>query len=189
VRVFVKGATEAIVELCQTVVGQDGETVELDDETKDIILGEGGVMKTFAAKCYRCLATSYKDYDAEEWQSIMEENGNFIDLEGVDYEKLESGLTLACIFGLMDPLRPGIKNAVERCHLSGITVRMCTGDNIDTACAISLSAGIVTEEELAKKDDDEEMDKSYVCIGVKFFEEVGGLSKITDKDGKEREVI
>lgn len=66
---------------------------------------------------------------------------------------------------------------------------MCTGDNIDTAVAISLSAGIVTEEELVKKTDEEE-DESYVCmIGADFYDEVGGLNKITDKDGKEREVI
>lgn len=65
IRIYVKGATEAIVGLCQTVIGQDGDKVDLDDETKEIILGEGGVMKKFAAKCYRCLATSYKDYTTE----------------------------------------------------------------------------------------------------------------------------
>jgi P-type E1-E2 ATPase len=48
------------------------------------------------------------------------------------------------VFGLMDPLRPGIKDAVLQCQKSGITVRMCTGDSIDTAIAISLEAGIIT---------------------------------------------
>jgi len=51
---------------------------------------------------------------------------------------------MSCIFGLMDPLRPGIKDAITQCHKSGINVRMCTGDNIDTACAISLDAGLVS---------------------------------------------
>jgi P-type E1-E2 ATPase len=51
---------------------------------------------------------------------------------------------MSCIFGLMDPLRPGIKDAIIQCNKSGINVRMCTGDNIDTACAISLDAGLVT---------------------------------------------
>jgi Ca2+ transporting ATPase len=190
VRVFVKGATEAIVELCSNVIGENGESVELDESTKDAILGDDGVLKKFARKCYRCLATSYKDYDAEEWQAIMEANGDFQDLETVNYDQIESGLTLACIFGLMDPLRPGIKMAVEQCHKSGITVRMCTGDNIDTACAISLSAGIVTEEELAQAKNDDEDNRSYVCMtGVNFYNEVGGLHKTTDKEGKEREMI
>ena len=48
------------------------------------------------------------------------------------------------IFGLKDPLRPGIREAVETCHKAGINVRMVTGDNIDTARAMSLEAGIIT---------------------------------------------
>ena len=50
------------------------------------------------------------------------------------------------VFGLMDPLRPGIREAIVQCHKSGINVRMCTGDNIDTATAISLSAGLVSQQ-------------------------------------------
>ena len=48
------------------------------------------------------------------------------------------------IFALMDPLRPGIAEAVSKCHTAGLTVRMCTGDNIDTARAISLASNIIT---------------------------------------------
>ena len=48
------------------------------------------------------------------------------------------------IFGIIDPLREGVRAAVETCDLAGVTVVMCTGDNIDTAKAISKNAGIVT---------------------------------------------
>ena len=41
------------------------------------------------------------------------------------------------VFGLMDPLREGIPEAVLTCQKAGINVRMVTGDNIDTARAIS----------------------------------------------------
>jgi len=47
------------------------------------------------------------------------------------------------IFGLQDPLRPGIRQSIQTCHEAGITVIMCTGDNIDTATAISKNAGII----------------------------------------------
>ena len=63
-------------------------------------------------------------------------------------EKIESDLTMVGIFGLKDPLRPKIREAVEKCHKAGINVRMVTGDNIDTARAISLEAGILTQEDL-----------------------------------------
>jgi P-type E1-E2 ATPase len=144
VRLFVKGATEAIVDLCTDIIGEDGATEELTGELKDKILGEDGIMKNFAAKCYRCLAVSYRDFTSEEWEAIAEENGQFKKLAEVNSEALESNLTMACIFGLVDPLRPGINAAIKQCHKSGINVRMCTGDNIDTARAISLAAGIVT---------------------------------------------
>jgi len=48
------------------------------------------------------------------------------------------------IFGLQDPLRPSIVESIEKCNTAGIQVIMCTGDNIDTAIAISKNAGIVT---------------------------------------------
>ena len=61
-------------------------------------------------------------------------------------ESVEQGLILTGIFGIMDPLRPGIRSSVEQCHRSGITVRMVTGDNIDTAIAISKEAGIISQD-------------------------------------------
>ena len=60
----------------------------------------------------------------------------------------ERDLTVIAIFGLQDPLRDEIVNAVTTCDKAGVTVRMCTGDNQDTANAISVEAGIVTKEEL-----------------------------------------
>jgi len=82
------------------------------------------------------------------------------------------------VFGLKDPLRPEIPDAVRICHRAGINIRMCTGDNINTATAISIEAGILTSEQAKEK---------YVCMtGKEFREEVEGLIKIDD-DGKEGE--
>jgi P-type E1-E2 ATPase len=53
-------------------------------------------------------------------------------------------LTAYGIFALQDPLRDTIKSSIKKCRQAGITTIMCTGDNIDTATAISLEAGIVT---------------------------------------------
>jgi len=53
------------------------------------------------------------------------------------------------VFGIMDPLRPGIADAVDACHQAGVNVRMCTGDNISTAIAISKEAHILVDGDLA----------------------------------------
>lgn len=45
----------------------------------------------------------------------------------------------------MDPLRPGIADTVDILHRAGVNVRMCTGDFIDTAIAISKQAHIIEE--------------------------------------------
>lgn len=47
--------------------------------------------------------------------------------------------------GIKDPLRDGIKQAVNSCHEGGVLVRMVTGDNKATAIAIAKEAGILEE--------------------------------------------
>lgn len=48
--------------------------------------------------------------------------------------------------GIKDPLRDGIRRAVEICHGAGVKVRMVTGDNKNTAIAIAKEAGILPED-------------------------------------------
>jgi Ca2+-transporting ATPase len=48
------------------------------------------------------------------------------------------------ITGIEDPLRDGVREAVSKCHMAGVTVKMCTGDNVLTARSIALQCGIYT---------------------------------------------
>jgi len=74
-----------------------------------------------------------------------------------------TGLTLFGVFGLKDPLRPGVKEAVKTMHKAGITVRMVTGDSKDTATAIAKDCGILPQD-----------DTGYVILrGEEFEEKVG----------------
>jgi len=59
---------------------------------------------------------------------------------------LEDDLIAYGLFGLQDPLREEIKGSIQRCKESHIKVIMCTGDNIDTASAISRDAGILKKD-------------------------------------------
>lgn len=77
---------------------------------------------------------------------------------------------MICIYGLQDPLRVGIKEAITKCRNAGVTVRMCTGDNVDTAKAIALDAGILLPENVGHLDV-----SPYTCMtGHQFEEEVVG---------------
>ena len=174
IRVYCKGAPEIVIEYCDAFLGASGDAEELTDEKKNEIINER-VVKNFANKTYRTLLVSYCDYDEGEWESLKADNNEFKTL--ADKEVLESGLTLVGVFALVDPLRPGISESVDRCHKSGINVRMVTGDNIDTAIAISKQAHIITDADLA---DNEE---GYVCMtGGRFRDMIGGEVILDEKN-------
>jgi P-type E1-E2 ATPase len=59
---------------------------------------------------------------------------------------MEQDLVAVGIFGLQDPLRNGIIESIEEVTKAGIITIMCTGDNIDTAIAISKNARILNDE-------------------------------------------
>lgn len=124
-------------------------------DKRDRIIYED-VVKKFAKKCYRTLLLAYADYDEARWEELRAQNHGFATLE--DREAAERGLTMIGIVGLQDPLRPGIAEAVNSCHLAGINVRMVTGDNLETAQAIARKACILTDSDLHN---DEE---NYVCM-------------------------
>ena len=60
-----------------------------------------------------------------------------------DEAKIISNLTSICIVGIEDPVRPEVPDAIKQCQRAGITVRMVTGDNINTARAIATKCGII----------------------------------------------
>nr|XP_043622055.1 calcium-transporting ATPase 4, plasma membrane-type [Erigeron canadensis] len=129
-RAFCKGASEIVLGLCDKIIDGSGETTPLTEEKAKLITD---VIHEFAMDALRTLCLAY------------------LDIEEGDAEKNipESGYTLIAVVGIKDPLRPGVKEAVETCLAAGITVRMVTGDNINTAKAIAKECGILTEGGLA----------------------------------------
>lgn len=101
---------------------------------------------------------------------LKEENNGF--KSESDREVLEQDLTIVGIYAMQDPLRGEIVESVLKCKKAGINIRMVTGDNLDTAKAIAIEAGIVTAAEA---------NQQFVCMEGKQFREVcGGLKKLED---------
>lgn len=101
--------------------------------------------ENFAKQAFRTLLIAYKDISLHEFNELKRWNNNFE--KETDREVLEKDLCIIGIYGLQDPLRPEIIDSVKKCHTAGITVRMVTGDNLDTAKAIAINANILTQEE------------------------------------------
>ncbi|XP_057521900.1 putative calcium-transporting ATPase 11, plasma membrane-type [Amaranthus tricolor] len=130
-RAFSKGASEILLESCDKVLDPNGKPVALSPDLRQKI---NEVIDKFASEALRTLCIAYKDVkekiDAEA--NIPEDN-----------------LTLIAVVGIKDPVRPGVKEAVQTCLAAGISVRMVTGDNINTAKAIARECGILTRDGLA----------------------------------------
>ena len=72
-------------------------------------------------------------------------NGNedLTKTDGKVYDIETHDLVFIGLMGIMDNLREGVTDAVRKCKLAGIKVRMVTGDNSETARAIALNCGII----------------------------------------------
>lgn len=118
--VAVKGATEALLPLCEKELSESGERA-LTAESRDTWLRQA---EELGAKGLRTLAIAQKHGDSEDVEPFKD-------------------LTLLGIVGLEDPPRPGVREAIARCHAAGVEVVMVTGDHGATALHIATQLGIV----------------------------------------------
>jgi len=124
-------------------------------------------VKLFASKAYRTILLTFKDMSKADYDQLERAHNNFA--KDIDREEaFEHHLTAYALFGLQDPLRDAIIGSIQQCHSSQIRVIMCTGDNIDTASAISKEAGILKEEDPSK-----EPSPYAAMVGQAFRKEVG----------------
>ncbi|XP_057487667.1 calcium-transporting ATPase 4, plasma membrane-type-like isoform X2 [Actinidia eriantha] len=128
-RVFCTGAAEIILRDCTKIICSNGDCVHLSMEQNRKVLD---IINVFCCGALRTLCLAFKDLD----------NSN-------DCRVLDGDYTLMAVIGISDPVRPEVKSAVQTCLAAGITVRMVTGDNINTAKAIAKECGILTDDGLA----------------------------------------
>jgi Ca2+-transporting ATPase len=104
----------------------------LTDEARASILQEN---KNKADKALRVLAAAYKKHDNAP--------------ESFSPESLENNLTFIGLVGMIDPIRPEVKAAIDQCKSASIRPIMITGDHKDTAVAIAKDLGIITDSSQA----------------------------------------
>uniref|UniRef100_A0A0E0JTF8 Calcium-transporting ATPase n=1 Tax=Oryza punctata TaxID=4537 RepID=A0A0E0JTF8_ORYPU len=125
-RAFLKGASEVVLSRCSLVLDGTGNVEKLTDAKAKRV---ASAIDAFACEALRTLCLAYQDVDGGDIPN--------------------EGYTLIAVFGIKDPLRPGVREAVATCHAAGINVRMVTGDNINTAKAIARECGILTDDGIA----------------------------------------
>lgn len=165
-RIHVKGASEIVKGCCSHYLDESGQVKELDDTVNSHM---DDVIHGYAKKALRTICLAYKDLRPGENGEVHDEPQSE-DIKDVE----KSGLTLVCIFGIMDIVRPEVPGAVDTVAKAGVTVRMVTGDNIVTARAIAVLCHILTEEQLN--------DDRCCMEGPAFYEKMGGLVTRNNKE-------
>ena len=145
---FTKGAPDEILKHC-TRIFKNGEVSPLTDADRDAVLKKN---KEFADRALRVLACGYKQLSCVP--------------EDQSPDNIENELVFCGLVGMIDPVRPEVKAAIEECRGAGIRPIMITGDHKDTAVAIALELGIIK-------------DKSEAITGAE-------LDDISDDDFKEK---
>ena len=124
---YTKGAPDEILKLCTSAL-VNGEIVPFTDDIKAKVLENN---KRMADKALRVLAVALKKYDSAPSDFAP--------------EALENNLVFVGLTGMIDPVRPEVKAAIEECRSAGITPIMITGDHKDTAVAIAMELGIIED--------------------------------------------
>ncbi|XP_067837786.1 plasma membrane calcium-transporting ATPase 3-like, partial [Heptranchias perlo] len=128
-RLFCKGAAEIVLNMCTAILDAQGNSRTFSLQDREELLKKA--VEPMACDGLRTICMSYRDLDAQpepDWE---------------DEHEIVRDLTCLCVVGIEDPVRPEVPNAIRMCQRAGITVRMVTGDNIDTARAIAAKCGIL----------------------------------------------
>ena len=128
---FTKGAPDEILKRCTSVI-VDGTAIALTNEKRAEILAAN---KAMADKALRVLAAAQKNLSEEP--AVYEA------------EAVECDLTFIGLVGMIDPVRPEVKPAIDECRSAGIRPIMITGDHKDTAVAIAMQLGIISSADEA----------------------------------------
>jgi Ca2+-transporting ATPase len=129
---FVKGAPDVMIQNSEAVQLQKKVGFMLGDNLGDMQTDRylvESVVENFASQALRTLAIGYRKLQDDDLQR--------------PFAELETDLTLAGIYGIIDPPRPEAIDAIASCHSAGIRVSMITGDHASTAKAIALNMGII----------------------------------------------
>lgn len=127
-----KGAPAVVLKACSSFVNSSGIVEALDKPTRDRTIEANEQM---AQRALRVLALATKVFDSTETKP--------------GEEALESGYTLVGLVGMIDPPRPGVRDAIRRAHLAGIRTVMLTGDQLNTGLAIARELGLSQKEPTA----------------------------------------
>ncbi|XP_052425947.1 plasma membrane calcium-transporting ATPase 3 isoform X4 [Carassius gibelio] len=140
-RMYSKGASEIVLRKCSYILDASGQSRVFKAKDRDEMVRK--VIEPMACDGLRTICVAMRDFTTEpDWDNEAD---------------ILNDLTCICVVGIEDPVRPEVPDAISKCQRAGITVRMVTGDNINTARAIATKCGILLPGE------------DFICLEGKDF--------------------
>ena len=192
---YAKGAPERVSPFFKYYRTKGGQEENFEEHAQDLTNQQA----LYAEDSMRTLIFGYKKLTEEEITKAREANPED---DFKFFNELAEGLCYAFMVGIRDNNREDVPDAINKCHHAGITVRMVTGDNINTAIAISKDVGIIEPHQAAEckniaahyrkvvQDNLEESQKGIIngenpiaLEGEVFRVICGGITKTQGKDG------
>lgn len=166
--IYLKGAPEVIIDMCQYIQGATG----IQQLNPDLTVEIRKEVSSMASKPLRVIAFAYHVMDLEEWNNGFGEAARIFE-QALDEKHIN--FTFLGAFGLKDGLRPNVKSAVKYVQEKGhLQIRMISGDHIETARKVAHKAGILTDEDLDKE--------NAVMDASDFREIVEGLTQTRNEE-------
>ncbi|XP_020486312.1 plasma membrane calcium-transporting ATPase 1 isoform X1 [Labrus bergylta] len=129
-RMYSKGASEIVLRKCSRILDAQGQPRIFKPKDRDEMVRK--VIEPMACDGLRTICVAYRDFPAEAGEPDWDSENDIL-----------NELTCIVVVGIEDPVRPEVPEAISKCQRAGITVRMVTGDNINTARAIATKCGIL----------------------------------------------
>ncbi len=160
--VYVKGAPEKLLSISSSILSKAGP-IPLTAEIKTKV---NTFIEQMTTKAFRLLAVAYLEVGPG--------------VEEVTEELFLGKLIFTGIFGMVDPPRKEVVDAIKHCHEAGIRVMMITGDNPKTALAIAKELNISTEGVIIGTDLDQmsDLELSQRLEAVSVFARVEPAQKL-----------
>ncbi|KAK7420416.1 plasma membrane calcium [Neonectria magnoliae] len=148
-RLFIKGASEIVLGQCTTILGDPTKALETDglsDKQREEIRS---IIFAYATNSLRTLGLAYRDF--KSWPPVLTLKAEDEASKEIELTDLLHNLTWMGVVGIQDPVRNGVPKAVDDCNTASVSVKMVTGDNVETARAIGKACGILTDETVKEK--------------------------------------
>ncbi|SHG29432.1 cation-transporting P-type ATPase [Dysgonomonas macrotermitis] len=119
--IYIKGAPDRLLDMANRELTLDGEKPFEQEKWENKITELAGKGQRVIGGAYKIVSKDKRD---------------------LHHEDLHEGITFLGLAGIIDPPREEAIEAIKQCAQAGITVKMITGDHIETAKSIGLEMGI-----------------------------------------------